>query len=155
MTIIFAHDILGAALWLATLLQHTAAFGNPRQASLMIPSVLPGSWASQGCYLDVGRTLTDGQYIDNVNMTDESCISYCSSKSLNYAGTEYSSECYCGNTLTIGAGPAPASDCEMPCVGNSSEPCGGPNRLNLFWNGKPPPQTNPGTGLWKFAGCYT
>ncbi|PQE05807.1 WSC domain-containing protein [Rutstroemia sp. NJR-2017a BVV2] len=136
-------------------LRLSAASGNVRQTGLEISSILPEPWMSRGCYFDVGRTLTDGQYIDNVSMTDESCISYCSSKGLNYAGTEYSSECYCGNTLTSGAGPAPALDCKMPCSGNSSEPCGGPSRLNLFWNGKAPPQTNPGTGLWNFSGCYT
>lgn len=61
----------------------------------------------------------------------------------------------CGNSLTAGAGPAPASDCSMKCSGNATEFCGGPNRLNLFWNGKSPPQTNPGSGLWNFSGCYT
>ncbi|ESZ98504.1 hypothetical protein SBOR_1166 [Sclerotinia borealis F-4128] len=104
---------------------------------------------------DVGRTISEAEYIDNANMTDESCIAYCSSKNLNYAGTEYSSECYCGNSLAAGAGPAPASDCSMTCPGNVTEFCGGPNRLSLFWNGKIPPQTNPGSGLWKFSGCYT
>jgi WSC domain len=42
----------------------------------------------------------------------------------------------------------------MPCTGNTTEACGGPNRLNLFWSGTTGPQTNPGPGLWNFVGCY-
>ncbi|KAA8569468.1 hypothetical protein EYC84_001099 [Monilinia fructicola] len=132
-----------------------AAFDRALYNTPVVPRGSIDAWTSQGCYIDVGRTLFEGEYIDNSNMTDETCISYCTSKDLNYAGTEYSSECYCGNSLATGAKPAPASDCSMKCSGNSSEWCGGPNRLNLYWNGKIPPQTNPGAGLWNFLGCYT
>ncbi|TGO46222.1 hypothetical protein BOTNAR_0602g00010 [Botryotinia narcissicola] len=124
-------------------------------AFLTTSQSLSDTWVSQGCYVDVGRTLFEGEYIDSTNMTDESCISYFTPKILNYAGTEYASECYCGNSLAAGAGRALASDCSMRCPGNATEFCGGSNRLNLFWNGKSPPQTNPGSGLWIFAGCYT
>ena len=52
-----------------------------------IPTDLPGTWTSLGCYIDVGRTLTDGGYDDVFGMTDESCIAYCGSLGFNYAGT--------------------------------------------------------------------
>lgn len=42
---------------------------------------------------DVVRTISDATYTDTANMTDENCISYCSSKGLQYAGTEYAQEC--------------------------------------------------------------
>jgi len=61
----------------------------------------------------------------------------------------------CGSSLTSGASPASSFECSMPCAGNSSEVCGGPNLLTLFWTGQANPQTNPGTGPWSFAGCYT
>lgn len=121
----------------------------------IVPTTLPGSWVSQGCYVDVGRTLTGGGYDDSEAMTDESCIDYCSSAGFIYAGTEYSSQCYCGNTLATGSGPAPDGDCDMTCSGNATEACGGPNRLNLFWSGTTGPETNPGTGNWTFSACYT
>jgi hypothetical protein len=60
----------------------------------------------------------------------------------------------CGNTLAAGSGPADAGDCSMTCTGNTTEACGGPNRLNLFWSGTTGPQTNPGYGNWTFSGCY-
>ncbi|PQE04793.1 hypothetical protein CJF30_00004561 [Rutstroemia sp. NJR-2017a BBW] len=70
MTITFARHTLGGILWPMIFLQHSAASGNVRQTSLEIPSTLPEPWKSQGCYFDVGRTLTDGQYIDNVQKSE-------------------------------------------------------------------------------------
>ena len=112
-----------------------------------------------GCMLtkvssDVGRTLTEGGYDDVIGMTDEDCIDYCNSLGYVYAGTEYYHECFCGNELAEGAGPAPSTDCNTPCVGDPTETCGGPDRLTLFWSGSSGPQINPGSGLWTFAGCY-
>lgn len=46
----------------------------------------------------------------------------------------------------------------MPCVGNSTDVCGGPNRLTVFGNGGPLPpglSTNPGPAGWTSAGCFT
>jgi len=50
-------------------------------------------------------------------------------------GTEYSGECWCGNTIMNGGGPAPDGNayCNMPCNGNASEICGGPNRLTFYY----------------------
>lgn len=104
---------------------------------------------------DVGRTLSSGGYNDNANMTIENCINYCSTHGYIYAGTEYSAECYCGMNIASAATTAPSTDCGMPCTGNSTEPCGGGNRLNMFWSNTTGPQTNPGPGNWTFSGCYT
>ncbi|KAH7319166.1 hypothetical protein BKA65DRAFT_609130 [Rhexocercosporidium sp. MPI-PUGE-AT-0058] len=144
---------LGALLWISSISTTHAAIIGKRD--LVLPSTLPGSWKSQGCYVDVGRTLTGGGYTNNTAMTDESCIAYCEKAGYIYAGTEYAEECYCGNALASGSGPAPAADCNVACSGNATEPCGGANRLNLFWNGQTGPTTNPGPGLWEFSGCYT
>lgn len=57
--------------------------------------------------------------------------------------------------LATGAGPAPDAECSSACAGNATQPCGGLQRLSLFWSGTTGPQTNPGPGLWRFAGCYT
>ncbi|KAH9207298.1 hypothetical protein DL95DRAFT_527981 [Leptodontidium sp. 2 PMI_412] len=144
---------LGALLWISSITTTQAAIIGKRD--LVLPSTLPGTWKSQGCYIDVGRTLTGGGYTNNTGMTDESCIAYCEKAGYIYAGTEYAEECYCGNTLASGSGPAPTADCNVACSGNATEPCGGSNRLNLFWNGQTGPTTNPGPGLWAFSGCYT
>ena len=52
-----------------------------------ITTGLPGTWTSLGCYIVVGRTLTDGGYDMILGMTDESCIAYCDAAVFNYVGT--------------------------------------------------------------------
>ncbi|WPH02215.1 Hypothetical protein R9X50_00507000 [Acrodontium crateriforme] len=135
--------------------------GVPQLAlGLVVSSNLPTGWTSQGCYTEAtnSRALTSASYTNNTGMTEESCISFCSSKSLIYAGVEYSSECYCGNSFADGSTTAAITDCNMACSGNSTEACGGGNRLNVFWSGQQPPAapvTNPGVGGWSSLGCYS
>lgn len=61
--------------------------------ALTVPAKLPGTWVSQGCWTDVGRTLNNGGYANATAMTDESCIAYCEKGGYIYAGTEYAQEC--------------------------------------------------------------
>ena len=91
-----------------------------------------GSYISQGCYFDNvnGRTLASTSLVEP-NMTVEACVGYCNNKGGNYAGVEYSDECYCGSGLIHGCGSA-SSGCGMLCAGNQYEICGGPNRLNVY-----------------------
>ncbi|KAH6679413.1 WSC domain-containing protein [Halenospora varia] len=130
-----------------------------KRAAPVVPSTLPGTWTYQGCYTDIGdRTLTGTMYASGTNMTDEYCIGYCTQEGYIYAGTEYSSECYCGNKIASAATVAPSTDCSMGCSANTTEVCGGPNRVSVFWNGQSPPpgpQTNPGALEFGFFGCYT
>lgn len=91
-------------------------------------------------------------------MTLESCASFCSG--YVYFGTEYSSECYCGNSLASSSAPAPLSDCSMTCSGNPYEYCGAGNRLELYkLDGAVVPSgpTQPATvsGNWSWVDCYT
>ncbi|KAF4635308.1 hypothetical protein G7Y89_g2796 [Cudoniella acicularis] len=125
----------------------------------VVPSTLPGTWTYQGCYTDSPvRTLNAASYVSPTNMTDEYCIGFCNQEGYIYAGTEYSQECYCDNTINSISTVAASTDCSMSCTGNSSETCGGSSRLSLFWNGKNPPpgpSTNPGALGYGFYGCYT
>jgi len=51
-------------------------------------------------------------------MTDEACIAFCQSNNMYWAGTEYSTQCFCGNALNGGGGPAAnQGDCDMACSG--------------------------------------
>ncbi|OCK83019.1 WSC-domain-containing protein [Lepidopterella palustris CBS 459.81] len=105
----------------------------PNAADIAVSS----DYSSLGCYTEGsnGRSLAysqnDGQ-LNNTLMTTELCLDQCGSLGYPFAGTEYSDECYCGVVLGNGTVSAPATDCNMPCSGNSSETCGGPNRLNLY-----------------------
>lgn len=97
---------------------------------------IPDGWASKSCYTDSvsGRTLSHQISLDSSTFTTESCINACQSAGFSIAGTEYSNECFCGNTIDNGATPA-SSGCDMACSGNHAETCGGAARINIYEHG--------------------
>ena len=67
------------------------------------------------------RTLEGASYSSNTGMTDEACIAFCQSNNMYWAGTEYSSQCFCGNALDGNNGlAANQGDCNMACSGKIS-----------------------------------
>jgi hypothetical protein len=47
------------------------------------------------------------------------------------AGTEFGSECFCGNSIDNGNTPA-SSGCDMACNGLKADTCGGAGRISVF-----------------------
>ncbi|KAG9609145.1 WSC-domain-containing protein, partial [Aureobasidium melanogenum] len=94
-------------------------------------------WQYVGCGTDnVGsRTFTAASTSSN-SMTVESCISFCSGKGYSYAGLEYASQCYCGNSLPSDRAPQTGilGNCFTPCAGDSTEYCGGGSALSIYQN---------------------
>lgn len=97
-----------------------------------------GTWIYQGCYSEAtnARALSQLQMpIPAANVTVQACAAACSG--YTYFGVEYSSQCFCSNFISSGsnlvAGSTPAdTGCNMLCAANSTQYCGGPNRLNLY-----------------------
>ncbi|GAM89397.1 hypothetical protein ANO11243_074350 [Dothideomycetidae sp. 11243] len=93
-------------------------------------TALPSGVSTVGCMVDPGnpRSLPVQAY-SNTNNTPQQCSLACRALGYKYAGTEYSSECWCGNY----APPtnASSSDCAMSCSGDPHQICGGPNRLSV------------------------
>ncbi|KAH7305991.1 hypothetical protein B0I35DRAFT_483733 [Stachybotrys elegans] len=84
-----------------------------------------------GCYTEVpGRALPTGATVPSRNVA--SCIAACKSRSLKFAGVEYGGECWCGNQLAAGSTQAPITQCNIPCNDNTTEICGGGDRLNIY-----------------------
>ncbi len=126
-------------------------------ASTSSTDTKPGKFTAKGCYTEAtnGRALISKTYYDDA-MTVEKCASACSA--YTYFGVEYYRECYCGNNFQAGSNPAPASDCNHPCGGDSSELCGGDNRLNVYTFGEKtsdPAPAKTSVGDYNFDGCYT
>ena len=105
------------------------------------PSVVPsaGDFSYIGCFTDSGsnRALTGrSNPVYGATLTVEACAAACAG--YTYFGVEYSAECYCGNSLMGGSalaagGSNPTQNmCDMTCDGDTSEYCGGPNRLNTY-----------------------
>lgn len=86
-----------------------------------------GGFTFQGCLTEgtSARALADTNTASD-SMTITKCAAFCSS--YKYMGVEYSSECYCANSLSAGA-VLTTNGCTMTCSGNSTTLCGGPNRL--------------------------
>ncbi|KAH7376045.1 WSC domain-containing protein [Plectosphaerella cucumerina] len=120
------------------------------------PTEIAGGWEYQGCYVDVpGRTLR-GAALADPEMTNEMCTTFCASRGFSYAGTEWFQECYCGNALFTGGVIANELDCNTPCAGNGTQPCGGGSRLTLYLTTEVTgPGVNPGVDGWESMGCYS
>ena len=63
-------------------------------------------------------------------MTVFKCIDHCASKGYTYAGLEWAVECWCGNTLA--QSKLNHMTCTTKCAGNSSQYCGGPQKLSVY-----------------------
>ncbi|KAF8870182.1 hypothetical protein BD779DRAFT_612568 [Infundibulicybe gibba] len=76
-------------------------------------------------------------------MTPLVCQLLCSG--YRYAGVEYGTQCYCGNSFDNGAtGSAiPESSCPFQCGGDPSQKCGGDWTLSLYGKPAPPPPPPP------------
>lgn len=99
-------------------------------------AVTPVGWQSPitSCIAEgtSGRALT-GAFLGASDMTYEKCTSFCASKGYGLAGLEWSTECYCGDSLVNGASlNSPSSNCNRACGGDSTSICGGGNALTIF-----------------------
>lgn len=84
-----------------------------------------------GCFLDNNvpgrpRDLSGAEWT-NGQMTNQQCVSSCRERGFAYAGTQYGSYCFCGNSygrygsLSGGEG----RKCDMRCSGDGNQICGG------------------------------
>ncbi|KAK7956344.1 uncharacterized protein PG986_005566 [Apiospora aurea] len=99
------------------------------------PKIVDGNanYTYYGCVAEpkTGRALVDrnGSY---PSMTVPQCLTWASSKGYKYAGLEYSTECWGGNTLNPDATNKTNATCSMYCGGNQRTYCGGPTLLSLY-----------------------
>jgi hypothetical protein len=62
------------------------------------------------------------------------CAALCKAAGYKLAGTQYSYQCWCGDSLN-GAQPIPDNECNMQCLGNAAEMCGGSYRNSVYTTG--------------------
>ncbi|KAF2816734.1 WSC-domain-containing protein, partial [Mytilinidion resinicola] len=93
------------------------------------PSIAGYSYLS--CHTDdVGNRALDAQYLFDNSMTVEKCAAFCAN--YTYFGTEYGTECYCGDSFVNPTSVASEGDCSFLCPGNSDEFCGAGDRLSVY-----------------------
>ncbi|KAF7334608.1 hypothetical protein MVEN_02290900 [Mycena venus] len=134
--------------------------GGGQAGATAIATDLPTPWAYVGCFVDNANGPILTAETDNANLTMESCVATCDAQNFTIAGGEYSTQCFCGNELIDGATPAPESDCNQGCGGNSTQACGAGNRLSIYSTTQnitvlptPIPQNSSIPGSWSYQGC--
>lgn len=120
--------------------------------------IASGAATYYGCYAEPsnGRALSSDNTVAS-GMTNEVCAQYCKAGGYTYAGTEYSSECYCSNTLG-GTNITDITQCSMKCSGDKLSYCGGGSKLSVWQIAQPPKSNTPVTALdgdATYVGCYT
>ncbi|CAE6482201.1 unnamed protein product [Rhizoctonia solani] len=99
--------------------------------------ILPTGWSSTfKCIIDSSTSrVLSGRSFTSGSLTLDQCISTCDQGGFLYAGAEYGSECYCGNSISTangGGAEVSASECSTNCTGNSQQKCGASYRMTLY-----------------------
>src|ERR1700722_15586267 len=84
----------------------------------------------EGCFRDSSNRVLSGYSTYSPSLTTETCIQICRNHDFAYAGVEYSTDCFCGNTL-----PATLIDetfCNATCAGVATERCGGTWAIGIY-----------------------
>jgi hypothetical protein len=127
-----------------------------------IPSSEPGT-TYYGCYTEGKYTWAVGEdgFYDYSLMTPAACRTYCVDAGYSLWAVEYGIQCFCANSLSPGAVPAPESQCNFACSGDAAQICGANGRLNLYGTSpsRPPvtvPEGAPALLVTTYAyrGCY-
>ena len=66
------------------------------------------------------------------NLTPDKCIKACREKGFNFAGVQFSKECWCGKEAPSTDRIVDLKECKMACQGDSSIKCGAGMRMNVF-----------------------
>ena len=109
-----------------------------------------------GCFEDSHSpsALTYRSSQNTQNMTVEKCVAECKGNGYRYAGLEYYGECYCGATVNGKQAAAP-SQCSFACTGNSSQVCGGNDRISIYQDPSFPVPDTVTINNYVPLGCYT
>ncbi|KAH7270135.1 WSC domain-containing protein [Fusarium redolens] len=132
----------------AAILLSTVTFCKSQETSASSetgPSIYraSGQYKYYGCYNETmqiqdsaqERALTGGSHLVKAGkMTVPICLEFCASNGTQYqyAGLEWSRECWCAPYLSSLSVQLGDGDCENSCEGNSSQVCGGPLRLSVY-----------------------
>ena len=84
---------------------------------------------SGDCYEDSDGEILSFYAGDHADNTPSRCITLC--EDYAYAGVQYGSHCFCGNTLPELILRRP-EECLMACSGNADEICGDSWRMNIY-----------------------
>jgi hypothetical protein len=86
--------------------------------------------AGERCNDDSRKKCAFGNWAGACDMTPTACAAQCSG--FKWFGVQAGYSCFCGDDDYGKYGPAPVSDCIIPCSGDSSILCGGVLRNSIY-----------------------
>ena len=104
--------------------------GDNKLGNLIISSTRPDG----ECYQDNPSRILEGPRTDDkINMSPEFCKELCfKDDKFQYAGVQFTHECFCGNNAPPASMLRPSSECSLTCPGDSSKKCGASWRMNVY-----------------------
>ena len=92
----------------------------------------PDSWTGQCVKDSSSRVLPEVNSWHFPNMTRSKCIEACLHSGFSFAGVQHGDEGWCGHVAPPADIIVPMTECDMACLGDSTENCGGFWRMNVF-----------------------
>ena len=139
--VISSNKVAAASTTAATVPVSSVASSSTIAAAVAVASslasnvTLPVGWKAYGCYSDNlnPRSLGFNGWWDQP-VTSSGCTNFCNANGYSIAGTEDAGQCFCGNEL-VQSTQQPSSACNMVCLGDQREICGGSGTLSVFSSG--------------------
>ncbi|KAL0822523.1 hypothetical protein ABMA28_004572 [Loxostege sticticalis] len=90
-----------------------------------------------GCFKDEKKLRILSSFYGNYATTNSqtSCLDICVQAGFPYAGVQYASECFCGDSPPLESAKIEDELCDMKCPANPAETCGGYFTMNIFQTG--------------------
>lgn len=92
---------------------------------------------SLGCYRDEKDSRLLAGYFTSFKTSNSPsiCVELCLQSGYPYAGVQYGRECFCGFDAPPSSAKLPDSSCNMKCLDNAKEICGGFFAMNVYETG--------------------
>ncbi|KAJ7093925.1 WSC domain-containing protein [Mycena belliarum] len=106
--------------------------------------------------IGLATNLLVGYSFTSASLTVTSCVAECNARGFRYAGAEYGSECYCGNSFEggdTGGGTIASSECTMNCPGDATQICGAGFRLSSYEKRSNTTVAPVLPSGWSYTGC--
>ncbi|CAG9088162.1 unnamed protein product [Plutella xylostella] len=90
-----------------------------------------------GCYQDEKKLRLLSSFYGNYANTNSrpACLDICVQAGFPYAGVQYGTECFCGDTVPPSSAKIDAALCDMKCPADAASTCGGYFTMNVFETG--------------------
>ncbi|CAD0107963.1 unnamed protein product [Aureobasidium uvarum] len=139
-TIVSALSLFAVASAQSSISTSSSAAASASTSVAAVAATGSNGYSYAGCYNETtgiagtngDRALSGGKMETGDTTTVAVCLQYCGDSNYQYAGLEYSKECWCSNYLSALSTQLSASNCSLACVGNNTELCGGYLTLSLY-----------------------